>query len=183
MVADTRHPDPAPPRHSVTRPRDVAAGWLIALLILIAAVLLIGPQRFLDTPRIPQKLPLERVRGTGDVLMDGHTFAPGAVAAHPGDRLVFWNVGKELEALNLAGHAGILQQRLVDPGARFTFVIPPSLKPGTYHLICTTHPDMSLTLAVRAQPATSRPDVPAPASGSPPAVVRTGWRKERATWP
>lgn len=148
-MSDKRYPDHNPPHHSATRPGDVAAAWIAALFILISAALLIGPERLRDAPQVPKKLPLESVRGADDVLMGGHTFAPGAIAVHPDDRLVFWNVGKDLEALTLAGHQDILQQKLVDPGASFTFVIPPSLEPGTYHLICTTHHKMSMTLVVR----------------------------------
>jgi hypothetical protein len=67
---------------------------------------------------------------------------------HPSDHLVFHNVGRDLQALTFAGHQDILQETLVEPGASFTFVIPPALGAGAYLLICTTHDNMSLRLVV-----------------------------------
>lgn len=144
------------PHHSADGPHDVLAGWIIAISILLAAALAIGPGRLLErTAEVPANPSPEIVHGTEDMLINDHTFAPDAIIVHPYDRIVLRNVGKDTQELTLVGHEAVLrdafQDASIEPGASFTFAIPPTLAPGSYRLLCTTHHNMSAALVVRAR--------------------------------
>jgi hypothetical protein len=116
------------PHHPVgDQPNNIFAAWIVAILLLITGALLLNPGRVLERDPEPAAVPaLESVSGTGDVLMDDHTFAPRTIAVHPNDRLVFRNSGKDLQALTVVDHDDVLKEALVEPGASVTFVIPPT---------------------------------------------------------
>jgi plastocyanin len=159
--------------HAADRPHDVFAGWIIVILMLLAAALAIGPGRLLDrSAEAPANPSPEIVHGTEDMLINDHTFAPAAIVVHPYDRIILRNVGKDPQQLALVGHENVLRDALQDaslePGASFSFVIPPTLAPGTYRLLCTTHPNMSATLVMRARSGAE------PTGSAPGALLRRG---------
>jgi hypothetical protein len=141
------------------RPDAILGSWILAIPVLFAGFFLLVPDWLGDRDlKLPAPPPLESVSGTGDVLVDDRTFAPSAIAARPNDRLVFRNVGEEAQALSLVGRDDILQEQVVESGASFTFVIPPTLEPGLYRLSCTTHPNRCLALVVKSHSGIEPPD-------------------------
>jgi len=93
------------------------------------------------------------------VHLTANQFAPDIVALHKGDRLIIVDDGPVPHTLtNGSWSAGNQPVPGVEPGAPLvnnvalnntTVTIGPFTTPGTYHLYCTIHPGMTLTIVVQ----------------------------------
>lgn len=86
---------------------------------------------------------------TVDVKLHHHSFLPGVVTVHPGDRVIFHNEDSDLHSVILIDHEDVLRESFVEPGQTFIFMVPETVKPGDYVLGCTIHVDMKARFVVR----------------------------------
>lgn len=97
--------------------------------------------------------------GSATVHLTANQFAPDIVALHKGDRLIIVDDGPVPHTLtNGSWSADNRPVPGVEPGAPLvnnvalnnnTVTIGPFATPGTYHLYCTIHPGMTLTILVQ----------------------------------
>jgi plastocyanin len=97
--------------------------------------------------------------GRATVHLTANQFAPDIVALHKGDRLIIVDDGPVPHTLtNGSWSADNRPVPRVEPGAPLlnnvalnnnTVTIGPFTTPGTYHLYCTIHPGMTLTIVVQ----------------------------------
>jgi plastocyanin len=97
--------------------------------------------------------------GTETVHLVSATFAPDIVALHKGDTLTIVDDGPIPHTLtNGTWSADNIPQPGIEPGAptisnvnldNNTVTVGPFTTPGTYHIYCTVHPGMSLTVIVQ----------------------------------
>ena len=86
-----------------------------------------------------------------DVHLKEQSFEPRAISARPGDKIVFYNDGKELHSVFLPDNEMLLGEHFIDPGAKYELVIPATADPATYNLVCTIHMNMKGTIQIIAK--------------------------------
>jgi plastocyanin len=122
---------------------------------LILGAFLIGT--IAQAPAVGSSVPGQA--GSATVHLTANQFAPDIVALHKGDQLIIVDDGPVPHTLsNGSWSAGKQPVPAVEPGAprvtnvalnNTTVTIGPFTTPGTYHLYCTIHPAMTLTMVVQ----------------------------------
>jgi plastocyanin len=86
-----------------------------------------------------------------DVHLRDHTFEPQTLTVAPGDSIVFYNDDKELHSVLTPDNEVLVAEHFVDPGTNYTVVIPSTLDPAIYDLVCTIHMNMTGTIRIIAR--------------------------------
>jgi plastocyanin len=88
---------------------------------------------------------------TIEVHFKDQNFNPAVVSAKPGDSIVFRNDDKELHSIFLPENEALLAAHFIEPRTSYEVVIPATVAPATYELVCTIHMNMRGTLQIIAQ--------------------------------
>lgn len=137
----------------LNEPNGISAAWVAMALV---AVLFIGLNRFLGgaTAVLWQAEPAAEA-SVHHMTLHRHAFEPAVIFVHPKDRIVFSNGDADVHALAAVDHEELLQDEVIEPGISFAFIVPETLSPGEYVLICTIHGGMRATIVVSADPNTA----------------------------
>ena len=82
------------------------------------------------------------------LMVDGHLFSPEVVHARLGSKVTFRNRDKDLHALTLTGHEGLLDEVFLEKGQEYMLAIPGDMPPQTLELRCSIHMEMSAKIII-----------------------------------
>jgi plastocyanin len=86
-----------------------------------------------------------------EIHLKNQTFDPKTVSAKPGDAIVFHNDDNALHSIFLLDNEALLPAHFIEPHASYEVVIPLTMAPAAYELVCTIHINMKGTLQIIAQ--------------------------------
>jgi len=156
MLAHAHHPTQMTPAH-----RPFSALFLMGTLVLAASVLLLGAPR-------------AQAASTVTVEISNFAFQPASVTIQVGDTVTWTNLDSAAHTATDTG-SGSLFDGVMNQGESFSYTFTQA---GTFHYICTFHPDMTGTVIVQAASEPGASQVP-DAAMSQPAPVSTpgafGW--------